>query len=451
MFDLVPRSSKSWKNDRLLFLVASPSKIPSHFIFHFFPPSSIVFLSQRPHYIHLLFTFVSSISWLIYRTFIPSDIYLIQNPSWQWHVRWRSYWLSQQSSILHKLAISGTPMSNLNRLSTTLLQWRKVNKQRIPCVAGLTRPSFIGWVGEHHILNLAAAPEPAFQSSVTIPKAEASTSKKEHPSSVIATQPTHVVSLNPKPSTQFSKPSPSSKDSKPLVTTSPASAKPAASPKGPDASPSSTLLPSSSVDRSMPSSSNSVSTLPSSPSSNDTSGSSSGAVAGIVIAVIAIVGAITAFVMIRRKKRTTPRNPDPFTMGFGSHDPPPATYMPPPPPETTYNAQPYYQDPVQMSPISPAYAPPVMASYAPPAQEMSGSLGVFNVVSVYTPTLSDEIDIQLGDHIELLVEYDDGWCQGVNLSRGNAKGVFPRHCVEQYPGQHYDGPVMNRVSSMYMA
>jgi hypothetical protein len=174
-------------------------------------------------------------------------------------------------------------------------------------------------------------------------------------------------------------------------------------------------------------------------------------VAGIVIAVIALVGAITAFVMIRRKKRTTRRrSPDPFTMGFGSHDPPPPTpYQPspPPPPTTTYNAQPYYQDPVQMSPISPAYAPP----YAPPPQETTGSLGVFNVVSVYTPTLSDEIDIQLGDHIELVVEYDDGWCQGINLSRGNAKGVFPRHCVEQYPGHHYDGPVMKRVSSMYMS
>ncbi|KAI8388573.1 uncharacterized protein BYT42DRAFT_468088, partial [Radiomyces spectabilis] len=59
----------------------------------------------------------------------------------------------------------------------------------------------------------------------------------------------------------------------------------------------------------------------------------------------------------------------------------------------------------------------------------SGSLGVGIVVSTYTPTLHDEISIQRGDRVELLAEYDDGWCQGINLTRGNAKGVFPKHCV----------------------
>ncbi|KAI9243363.1 hypothetical protein BDA99DRAFT_426459, partial [Phascolomyces articulosus] len=60
------------------------------------------------------------------------------------------------------------------------------------------------------------------------------------------------------------------------------------------------------------------------------------------------------------------------------------------------------------------------------------SLGVFPVVSTYTPTLSDELDIQPGDRVEVLTEYDDGWCQGINLSRGNCKGVFPKHCVDMY-------------------
>ncbi|KAI8065903.1 hypothetical protein BC940DRAFT_303157 [Gongronella butleri] len=91
-----------------------------------------------------------------------------------------------------------------------------------------------------------------------------------------------------------------------------------------------------------------------------------------------------------------------------------------------------------------------------------GSLGVYAVIATYTPTLSDEIDIQHGDQIELIVEYDDGWCQGVNLTRGNAKGVFPRHCIAQYPGQQSSQSVsdhppqvelsnLKRVSSMYMA
>ncbi|KAI9318193.1 hypothetical protein BX666DRAFT_1846528, partial [Dichotomocladium elegans] len=84
------------------------------------------------------------------------------------------------------------------------------------------------------------------------------------------------------------------------------------------------------------------------------------------------------------------------------------------------------------------------------------SIGVFNVISTYTPTLSDELEIHTGDRVEIFVEYDDGWCQGVNLSRGNTKGVFPRHCADN--GSNNLGTVSNapvghtekRVSSMYI-
>lgn len=64
------------------------------------------------------------------------------------------------------------------------------------------------------------------------------------------------------------------------------------------------------------------------------------------------------------------------------------------------------------------------------APTQAGSVGVFFVAATYSPTLSDEIDIQTGDQVEVLVEYDDGWCQGINLTRGNAKGVFPKHCID---------------------
>ncbi|KAH7047842.1 hypothetical protein BKA57DRAFT_376767, partial [Linnemannia elongata] len=57
-------------------------------------------------------------------------------------------------------------------------------------------------------------------------------------------------------------------------------------------------------------------------------------------------------------------------------------------------------------------------------------LGTYNVVATYTPALADEIEIGLGDSVTILQEYDDGWCMGVNNSRGGIKGVFPRHCVE---------------------
>lgn len=58
------------------------------------------------------------------------------------------------------------------------------------------------------------------------------------------------------------------------------------------------------------------------------------------------------------------------------------------------------------------------------------SLGIYRVTATYTPTLNDEMVVQMGDEIEVLVEYDDGWCQGINLSRDHIKGVFPQHCLD---------------------
>ncbi|KAF9947091.1 hypothetical protein BGZ70_002882 [Mortierella alpina] len=69
-------------------------------------------------------------------------------------------------------------------------------------------------------------------------------------------------------------------------------------------------------------------------------------------------------------------------------------------------------------------------------------MGTYNVVATYTPALADEIEIALGDSVTILQEYDDGWCMGVNNTRGGAKGVFPRHCVEMgpYEGSQHGAP-----------
>jgi len=56
------------------------------------------------------------------------------------------------------------------------------------------------------------------------------------------------------------------------------------------------------------------------------------------------------------------------------------------------------------------------------------------IKSTYTPTLSDELEIQPGDRVTVLQEYDDGWVQGVNNSRGGEKGVFPKHCLDLESG-----------------
>ncbi|KAI9498148.1 hypothetical protein BDB00DRAFT_500770 [Zychaea mexicana] len=265
--------------------------------------------------------------------------------------------------------------------------------------------------------------------------------------------------------------------------------------------------------------------------SQQSSGMSGGAIAGIIIAILG-VAAIAGFFLVRRRRKQAERNrmrmkPDPFTMGFGSHDPPGSgglnqqnnSY----PPHTAYNMA--NQSPmIQLPPIGASAQPsPMMApamtgntaidqynaqvnnhyssagnaitasgsEYAVPAaaaiaggaaaiastsspqpvvpaeaptNSNNNSLGVFSVISTYTPTLSDELDIQPGDRVEVIVEYDDGWCQGINLSRGNCKGVFPAHCVDMFADMNGQGtaatsPVpgsdqsnyassMKRVSSM---
>ncbi|ORX51719.1 hypothetical protein DM01DRAFT_255755 [Hesseltinella vesiculosa] len=83
-----------------------------------------------------------------------------------------------------------------------------------------------------------------------------------------------------------------------------------------------------------------------------------------------------------------------------------------------------------------ASPPPQQPQVLPPADGSQPGdiwqqppLGTYIVTATYTPTLSDEIDIQAGDQVQVFEEYDDGWCLGLNLTRGQTRGVFPKHCV----------------------
>ena len=233
---------------------------------------------------------------------------------------------------------------------------------------------------------------------------------------------------------------------------------------------------STSSSSSTPSSSNTM--LPSSQQKNE--GLSGGAVTAIVIVVLIGLAGLIMWVVMRKKKRRAmlrgqaqAQQPDPFTMGFGSHDPPPHTaYNMASSHDTSTGASPMIQMPPigassNTSNVPPPHPHPPVAvggagndaptyySYnSVSAQEgtIPHAIGVFTVISTYTPTLSDELDIQPGDRVEILIEYDDGWCQGINLSRGNLKGVFPRHCCQYNTQQQYYEPAnMKRVSSMYMS
>jgi hypothetical protein len=209
--------------------------------------------------------------------------------------------------------------------------------------------------------------------------------------------------------------------------------------------------------------------------------------------------AFGAFIFHRKRKRAEAarRNmrmsrPDPFTMGFGSDDPKPALYNNNDfPPQSAYNDhQPQQQfatfnnyevapvshttmeglqQPTKIYPHQPIVSPtPTVVSEVPmaggaeamkammPEQTTTPSLGIFIVIATYIPTLSDELEIEPGDQIELIVEYDDGWCQGVNISKGYTRGVFPRHCIDyatapsnHTPAATIDSGRSKRVSSMY--
>jgi hypothetical protein len=81
-------------------------------------------------------------------------------------------------------------------------------------------------------------------------------------------------------------------------------------------------------------------------------------------------------------------------------------------------------------------------------EEEAKPVGSFTVIATYIPTLADELDIQPGDKVTILVEYDDGWVQGINETRGGIKGVFPRHCVDMSHTSNKSYKNNKRSSSM---
>jgi len=65
---------------------------------------------------------------------------------------------------------------------------------------------------------------------------------------------------------------------------------------------------------------------------------------------------------------------------------------------------------------------------------VNGEKQVYKVARTFNPTEEDEIQLNIGDEVEITVIFEDGWCEGINLST-NKGGVFPRTCVvevEQY-------------------
>ena len=77
---------------------------------------------------------------------------------------------------------------------------------------------------------------------------------------------------------------------------------------------------------------------------------------------------------------------------------------------------------------------PPQGSYAksPEALVQAQLPRFMSVASTFTPTLADELAIQIGDIVSMFEEYRDGWClvQRVGFT-DSPKGVVPRFCLEE--------------------
>ncbi|KAF7731665.1 hypothetical protein EC973_008835 [Apophysomyces ossiformis] len=264
---------------------------------------------------------------------------------------------------------------------------------------------------------------------------------------------------------------------KPTTTLAPSTTT-VASPTPTSTSPSSTLPILTESPTATPSTTPSTAANSQADSANSSSGGLSGGVIGAIVAVVIILLlGIGAFIFMRRRQKrkmqggsraatmndqfsfapnaiTTPpmtsysaAGPAPYT-----HSQPSASkfemYHPPSPSQPQQPQQPY-----DYSPVKPSSFPeqPAMMAAAPAALPQQGvqqqpqqqqppvahpaeiwnlpPIATYTIVSTYEPTLSDEIDVQPGDQVQVFEEYDDGWCLGMNLTRGQARGVFPKHCV----------------------
>ncbi|KAF8236234.1 hypothetical protein L208DRAFT_662977 [Tricholoma matsutake] len=55
---------------------------------------------------------------------------------------------------------------------------------------------------------------------------------------------------------------------------------------------------------------------------------------------------------------------------------------------------------------------------------------LMTVVTSFTPSLADELSVEIGESVRMLNEYGDGWCLVQRVGNNNApKGVVPRSCL----------------------
>ncbi|KAI8841160.1 hypothetical protein BJ741DRAFT_19954 [Chytriomyces cf. hyalinus JEL632] len=87
---------------------------------------------------------------------------------------------------------------------------------------------------------------------------------------------------------------------------------------------------------------------------------------------------------------------------------------------------------------------PVTAAPQAPAPAKAATI---NVVYSFQPEKDDELMLRLGDKIQVLHSFDDGWSYGKNLSTGK-EGNFPSDCLENSNPENVGKSPKQRASSM---
>ncbi|KAJ3249775.1 hypothetical protein HDU77_007451 [Chytriomyces hyalinus] len=148
------------------------------------------------------------------------------------------------------------------------------------------------------------------------------------------------------------------------------------------------------------------STSSSSSVSSSSNALSTPVIIGIAVGSAVLVAVIAYLIMriLRSKKSNTKRT---STM----------SYLP----STSKDAGPYMS--IKAQPVN---------SISGGRQSPTGRTGGEKVVIGYTPAISDELEIAVGDLVNVLESFDDGWMKGVNVRTGET-GLFPAACLGYVP------------------
>jgi len=144
-----------------------------------------------------------------------------------------------------------------------------------------------------------------------------------------------------------------------------------------------------------------------------------GAIVGGIIGAIALVGVMY---LARSRKMSNPPPPPPPPVDEKMEDSAKHNVIPSPVPMTPNFNQPGVFDP--------AAAPAVEQSIPPMASVVQVPTTVIEesrVVVPFVPSHSDEIYMNLGDHVGVQQKFEDGYAYGINYTTNQA-GVFPLSC-----------------------